>query len=74
MISEETFEAVVCIRSNDGVARHHLMPLALHPRVTRIWVVRHAEIEYGPIPKVTYCVVGDRWRLKIGRASCRERV
>lgn len=63
MNSAEPIEIVICIRLGDANGRTHLMPLALDPRVSRIWVVRHKEFEHGPIPKVAYRLIPTKWKL-----------
>lgn len=57
------FEVVCCVALNDPIARHHLMPIAQHPLVTRLWIVRHKEIGPGQIPKAQYVLVPTRFKL-----------
>ena len=57
------FEVVCCVALNDPIVRHHLMPIAQHPLVTRLWIVRHKEIGLGQIPKAQYVLVSTRFKL-----------
>ena len=56
-------EVVCCLRLPDSLAYLHLAPIARHPDVSKIWIVRHAKIEYGDIPKAEYVIVDSKWRL-----------
>ncbi|MHC5059694.1 MAG: glycosyltransferase [Planctomycetota bacterium] len=57
------FEVVCCVALNDPAARNHLLPIAQHPSVTRLWIVRHKEIDLGQIPKAEYVLVKTRFKL-----------
>ena len=60
-----TFEVVCCIRLKDSVARHHLIPIAANPLVSRLWVIRRDKLSLGAIPKVEYVLLPGRsgmWR------------
>jgi glycosyltransferase involved in cell wall biosynthesis len=57
------FEVVCCLRLGDSIARHHLMPIALNPQVSQLWIVRHAKIDYGEIPKARYILVSSRFKI-----------
>jgi hypothetical protein len=57
------FEVVCCVALNDSMARHHFMPIAQHPLVTRLWIVRHKKIGPGQIPKAEYVLVPTRFKL-----------
>jgi len=56
-------EVVCCLRLPDSLAYLHLAPIARHPDVSKIWIVRHAKIEYGDIPKAEYVIVNSKWRV-----------
>jgi glycosyltransferase involved in cell wall biosynthesis len=51
------------------------MPIALHPRVTKLWIVRPRKSEYGEIPKAEYVLTPAKSKLmqwkKIYKA-CRQ--
>lgn len=60
------FEIVCCLSTHDSNAVHHLKPLALHPAVTRLWIVRPRKSLYGEIPNAEYVLTPARfilWRL-----------
>ncbi|MBN1435585.1 MAG: glycosyltransferase [Sedimentisphaerales bacterium] len=57
------FEVVCCIRLKDSVARHHLMPIAANPLVSKLWIIRHEKLDYGDIPKAQYILVPSRFKL-----------
>ena len=48
------FEILCCMKSWDSSVYNHLMPVALHPKVTKLWIVRPRKSEYGEIPKAEY--------------------
>jgi glycosyltransferase involved in cell wall biosynthesis len=56
-----TFEIVCCISSHDSLTYNYVTPLALHPRVSKVWIVRTHESAYGKIPKAEYVLVKKRW-------------
>ncbi len=58
-----SFEIVCCVRLKDPVARHHLMSLARHESVSRVWVIRHGEIGPCDIPKVEYILIPTKFKL-----------
>lgn len=62
MSTESPFELVCCAAMHDSLLYHHLMPLAMNPRVDRILVVRHRPCEFGEIPKTEFVLVPDRPR------------
>ncbi|MFA5293181.1 MAG: glycosyltransferase family 4 protein [Phycisphaerae bacterium] len=45
------FEIVCCVALGDAQVYHHLMPISLHPVVTKIWIIRHKNVQTGNIPK-----------------------
>jgi len=50
----------------DSNALHHLAPIARNPAVSRLWIVRHAQIGLDDNPKVEQIVINARlkwWRL-----------
>lgn len=55
------FEIVCCISSHDSSVYNHVSPLALHPDVTRVWIVRSHRSEYGDVPKTEYVLTRSRW-------------
>ncbi len=55
-------ELVCCVAMGDQALHHHLMPLVAHPSIEKLWIVRHAEISTGPIPKAEYVLVPDRFK------------
>jgi len=57
------FEIVCCVSLQDPTLYHHLMPLALHPQISRIWIVRPKKIDRGDIPNARYILVPTRWKI-----------
>ena len=57
------FEVVACMRAQDSLAHHYLMPIALHPEVSRLWIVRPRKSLYGDIPKSEYVLAPARFRI-----------
>lgn len=57
------FEIVCCLRLNDSNTYYHLKGLALHPLVTRIWIIRSHKSLYGEIPKSEYVLTPARFKL-----------
>jgi len=51
------FEIVCCVSLRDPTLYHHIMPLALHPQISRIWIVRSKKNDLGDIPKARYILV-----------------
>lgn len=49
------YEIVCCMAAKDMQVYNHLMPIALHPEVDRLWVVRH-ERAHKAIPKTEYAI------------------
>lgn len=56
------FEVVCCIAMEDSQVLHHLAPLAMHPRVTRMWIVRSRESATGTIPNANYVLATEATR------------
>lgn len=60
-----SIEVVCCIRMKDSQIYHHLTPIAQHPDVSRIWIIRPMkvggsssfEVENLEIPKAEYVTV-----------------
>lgn len=50
-------EVACCIGMEDSQVYHHLLPIALHPGVSRVWIVRSHEAAYGAIPGAAYRLV-----------------
>lgn len=48
----------------DAQLRNYLMPVAMHPRVTRIWCVRRKAYSHEPIPKARFVPVGGDGHLR----------
>ena len=70
-----SLELVCCLRLKDSLAFHYLFPLARHPLVSRIWIVRHAPIEYAAIPNAELVLVNSIWKpVRFGRmiAACHD--
>lgn len=72
MSTKEPFEVVCCMMSWDSSVYNHLMPVALHPRVTKLWIVRSHKSEFGDILNAQYVLTPAenkplKW-LKINRA------
>lgn len=59
------FEIVCCVAMGDSNAYHHLIPIAMHPLVSKLWIVRHKKVLLGDIPKSEYRIVANfkpcRW-------------
>ncbi|MDD5011512.1 MAG: glycosyltransferase [Phycisphaerae bacterium] len=51
------FEVVCCVALGDAQVYNHLFPIALHPSVTKIWIIRHKKAATGEIPKAQYLKV-----------------
>lgn len=58
-----SFEVVCCLALNNVNARTHLLPIAQHPLVSRLWIVRNKKIEGGDIPKAQYILVPGRFKI-----------
>ena len=58
-----TFEIVACMCAQDSLVHHYLMPIALHPEVSRLWIVRPRKSLYGDIPKSEYVLAPARFRI-----------
>jgi glycosyltransferase involved in cell wall biosynthesis len=56
-------EIVVCISANDSLAYNYIMPIALHPEVSKVWIVRPGKSLYGEIPKSEYVLAPARFRI-----------
>jgi len=54
------FEVACCISSHDSLTFHYLTPLARHPLVSKLWIVRPRESAYGAIPKAEYVLTPAR--------------
>ncbi len=57
------FEIVCCLALGDVNARSHLLPIAQHPLVSRLWIVRHQKIAGDDIPKAQYVLVPGRFKI-----------
>ena len=57
------FEIVCCVSLQDPIIRHHIMPLARHPRITRVWIIRPKKIDLGVVPKAEYIIVSSQFKL-----------
>jgi glycosyltransferase involved in cell wall biosynthesis len=53
------FEIACCIAMEDSQVFHHLAPLAMHPMVTRLWIIRTHASATGKIPKVRYVLTPE---------------
>lgn len=53
------FEIVVCLNLIDALAYNYLMPIANHPLVSRLWIIRPRKGAYGEIPKAKYCLASS---------------
>ena len=60
MSSETPFELVCCAGTHDSLLYYYLTPVARHPLVTKVWIVRAKRSEYGDVPKATYCLTSAR--------------
>jgi len=60
---QKQFEIVSCLELGDAQVYNHLMPLALHPDVSKIWIVRSHESRNGGIPKSEYVLTPGRSKL-----------
>ncbi|MBN1845776.1 MAG: glycosyltransferase family 4 protein [Sedimentisphaerales bacterium] len=59
---ESAGEIVCCVALRDPILAHLLIPLARHPQVERIWIVRPKRLEQTALPKVRYVLVPTRWK------------
>jgi glycosyltransferase involved in cell wall biosynthesis len=58
-------EVVSCLVMGAN-AYYYLMPLGMHPSVSRLWILRPSRVERGEIPGAEYVLVAQRptlWRL-----------
>ncbi len=56
-------ELICCLALKyDALACNYLIPLARHPLVTRLWIVRHRKPEVAEIPKSEYRLAPERWK------------
>lgn len=60
-----SFEIVVCLNLTDALAYNYLMPIAKHPLISRLWIIRPRKGDYGEIQKANYCLASSP--IKIGR-------
>lgn len=51
------FEIVCCLALNDIKVYDHIMPVALHPSVEKIRIIRSSVQTYKPIPKAQYIII-----------------
>jgi len=58
-----SIEVVCCVRMKDSQVYHHLIPIAQHPDVSRIWVVRAQKVIHRSISKAEYITVSGRLKL-----------
>jgi len=58
-----SIEVVCCLALGDVNARTHLLPIAQHPLVGRLWIVRHKKIKGDDIPKAEYILVPGRFKI-----------
>lgn len=56
------FEIACCIAMEDSQVLHHLAPLAMHPLVTKLWIVRSHLSATGEIPKAEYVLTPESTR------------
>ncbi|MCB9777868.1 MAG: glycosyltransferase [Alphaproteobacteria bacterium] len=57
-------ELICCVALGDAQVYHHLMPLAEHPLVERIWLVRTHLPRTGPLPRTSLVPVPRSRRLR----------
>ncbi|MCP3958614.1 MAG: glycosyltransferase [bacterium] len=48
------YEIVCCLELSDALVCHYLTPIARHPSVSRVWIVRSRVSRYAEIPKSEY--------------------
>jgi glycosyltransferase involved in cell wall biosynthesis len=58
------FEIACCLALGDSLAWNYLRPIARHPLVSRVWIVRSAPIRYGELPKAEYVLTPGPSRLR----------
>lgn len=59
----KTIEIVCCLAlKNESLVYNYLMPIAQHPLVSRLWLVRSHPCGYGDIPKSTCVLTPARFR------------
>ena len=58
------FEIACCLALGDPPAWNHLRPIARHPLVSRLWVVRSAPIRYGELPNTEYVLTAGPGKLR----------
>ncbi|OVE73730.1 hypothetical protein BVX94_03110 [bacterium B17] len=56
------FEVVCCLGLGDAQVYNHLMPIANHPMVSKLWIVRTRKSETGEIPNSEYVLIPDVWK------------
>jgi len=56
-------EIVCCLRLGEANVYNHLYPLSQNPEIDKIWIIRHAPVDYAYIPKSEYVVIGikNKW-------------
>lgn len=57
------FEVVCCMMSWDSSVYNHLKPIAIHPSVSRLWIVRPKQSSFGEIPKTVYALTPSRLKI-----------
>lgn len=56
------YEVVCCLALKDSQACHHLRPVAGHPAVSRLWIVRSRVSRHGAIPSGEYVLTPARFK------------
>lgn len=51
------FEVVACSMMHDATLHNHLVPIARHPKVKRLWIVRPRRFEHADIENARYSLV-----------------
>lgn len=67
------FEVVCCIALGGSTVYNQLMPIAKHPSVSKIWIIRAKKCAYGNIPKAEHIIIPNRfklWRLLLMLKAC----
>lgn len=56
------FEVVCCLELGDAQVYNHLVPIARHPMVSKLWIVRAGKSQTGDVSNSEYVLVPRIWK------------
>ncbi len=63
MENNKPIEIICCIALHDVKVYDHLLPIAKHPLISKIWVIRVEEQKHKEIPGVEYVVIPHKFKI-----------